>query len=370
LLTILFHSCNSDAAPAPKSPTESLVAARHKVRTAGSFAYDVISTFRNLADKDTSVYTYRAQYLAGGHENFPWDFVYEDEDFGVTFVLDSGQYYMIEREARRVIVRDSIMAIEDLHANGAVFASQTPYYILSDSSWNYEHTKEVKEQEMLVFQSFELDTTPIARTPREIVRRIYLDPQSDILRRWEEVISVGEEVTQSVTVDFENQRWNSLKKLEVPSVPLGYLTLTMRELAEAEGRAPLEPGDKFPDVNLVDVYGQPITSKGLQGKKSVFIFSFIGCGDCEYTRRQLAKMNFKLSEDYQGFYLNPTDAALDIISYHESKPWPFQLVSVDFEFANACGVQGYSTSLAVDENGIVEEVQAGYDEAFWRSMME
>jgi thiol-disulfide isomerase/thioredoxin len=274
-------------------------------------------------------------------------------------VYDGGQMTDVHIEKQQIITYTKEEAIEDLTNEGSYATQGSPFGILQDTSWILVK----KEENVFIYElAANRDTTEDGRT--YTIERIMIDDKRHLLVAWERIYTLNEKPMQHLIRAYSDYLFDQHESLDF-TFPEGFSTVSNKDREKMREAGTLTIGQRFPSFSLSDIEGRLFATDDLNGKKGLYVFSFIGCGGCEYTRQELAKMQFELDEDYVGLYLNPLNTADQLRNYHADKPWPFPMATVDYEFSERYGVYSYPTFITVDEHGMVEEVRSGYDEDFF-----
>lgn len=348
--SLLLASCTTTP---PSDPLEDLC---EKFAVSASVSFTMNQVWHNTFVQDTTRDVHQASYLRSDNEVFPFDFVYTMEDFTTSMI--KGEMRDINFTKEKVITYTEEEALEDLAYEGGYAAMGSPMIRANDSLWQRVGSSG-PEAVYEYIDTFAMDDEP----DRILLNRLRIDTVTLELTAIETFLTQGGEPVQDILKHYTGWRWNDIDKLEFPASD--FPTIAKADEDKQEQTAKLEPGMLFPDLLAKDLNGEPISMASLRDKKTVFVFSFIGCGGCEHTRRELEKNNFTFAEGYQGVYLNPRDDAEQIDFYHADKPWPLQMATIDYAFAERCGVFVYPTFVTVDEEGFVEEVMEGYEEAYF-----
>lgn len=354
-ITLLFLAVS--CTPEPNS--EPLEAARQKLAEASSVAFEMQSVWNNTFVQDTTVNApHRAHYVKNDRDGFAYDFVYEAEA-GWAHIYKEGKLEEVSLSDQQLTTFTAEEAAEDLAYEGKYASMMSPMEIVKDSAWQ----RAGKEGNLVWYEKVAYDEKDEDGHAHTFVR-LTIDSLSANIVRQERIYTLDGAPKQHIIRSYTAYHFNEPDSLFY-LYPEGLSTITKANLDKQQENEGLQPGDAFPLFDLVDIDGKAYSSESTSGKKRVFVFSFIGCGGCEYTRKELAEMEFELKDEYIGFYLNPTNSEEQIISYHADKPWPFKMATTNYDFAESCGVFSYPTFITVDESGKVLEVVEGYEEAYF-----
>ncbi|TXF91828.1 redoxin domain-containing protein [Neolewinella aurantiaca] len=348
-LLFFMFSCGQDPAMDP------LVAARQKLELATSVSFEMSQVWNNTYLNDTLVDPIRKGiFLRTDQADFPYDFIYEGEN--VTSVNLNGQLRKVELQKGRIITFSPEEAIEDLAYEGNYYSMLTPMMLVKDTAWS-----RAGAEENIVYYDKVMTDTVDEYGHHYFFARLHIDSLSSQVVMREQMSTRDGKPVQHIQRIFSNFAYNEVDDLTY-AYPEGFQTIAYADLEQQRENELIKVGDHLPEFDLTDVDGNTYSEKTLEGKKAVFVFSFIGCGGCELARKDLAKSGFQFSDDYVALYVNPMNTAEQIANYHLNKPWPFKLAATDYDFSAKFGVYSYPTFITVDESGIVEEVIEGYEE--------
>jgi len=354
-LFLLVSSCGREPGKDP------LLAARAKTDSARAVSFTMTGVWNNTFMDDTLVMDpHHAVYVRNEHADFPFDFVYETSNSAMLF--REGQLKTVEWEERRVINVSGETAREDLAYEGNYATGQSPVVFLHDTAWVRSGASDMEVYYERTIYDHE-DEEGHART----IERISIDSLASAVVRFERVNSLDGVVKQHIVNTFTDLRFG-VGSVADYAIPTGFAEVSSDDLEKMQDATRLAPGDDLPEFELTDINGATIKSDDLRGKKVVFVFSFIGCGGCEYTRKDLARQSFQFSDEYVALYVNPVDKADRIKTYHTDKPWPCRMTTAEGDLTERFGVYAYPTFIAADEKGKVYRVEEGYEEAFFADM--
>lgn len=351
-LALLLASCTTGPSPDP------LVEARKKIAEATTISFTLNSEWNNTYKADTSVDRHTAIYRPSEHPIFPYDFVYRMGDF--TSAMIDGELRDINYTRGEVISYTPEEAADDIGYEGNYATMNSPLVVIQDTLWQRNGSMDqdaVYEYEEI----FPMDGEP----DRHRLHRLRIDTVHHFLVSIESFLTQGGEPFQHIAYHYSLWNFNDPEELSVNEAD--YHTIAYADVQRREKAARLQPGDRFPGLVASDLDGNPVEAASLLGKKTVYVFSFIGCGGCEHARQELAKMDFAFAPEYQGVYLSPRDEAPILAAYQAKKPWPLRMATTDYDFAERCGVFAYPTFITVSEYGEVEQVLEGYEEGYFTS---
>lgn len=313
------------------------------------------SVWNNTFVGDTAVNaSHKGVYLRNDQGDFPYDFIYEAEN--TSFLHLKGKLEDVQLEKGRIVTYSSEEAIRDLAYEGNYSTMMTPMMIIRDSAWARAGT----DGNVVYYEKVDNDSEDEYGRAYTI-ERLRIDSTTSKITAQERIYTLDGKPMQHIIRNYSDFVFDEIDTLAY-AYPEGFKTVANADLESQEYEKLVQAGDQLPDFDLVDVDGNAYSEESIRGKKTVFVFSFIGCGGCELARKHLAKAGFQFSDDYTALYVNPMNTAEQIANYHMNKPWPFKLAATNYDFSASFGVSSYPTFISVDETGTVEEVIEGYDE--------
>jgi peroxiredoxin len=126
----------------------------------------------------------------------------------------------------------------------------------------------------------------------------------------------------------------------------------------------LTVGELAPDFSATTITGEEFTLSDYRGKKVLLDFSFVGCGGCEMAMKEFNHPDFKLPDDMVGVYLSHLNSTSEIKKHFANKGMPFLAIPKAEGPNKDYGVYVYPTFFVIDEQGVIELVELGYDEGF------
>ena len=92
------------------------------------------------------------------------------------------------------------------------------------------------------------------------------------------------------------------------------------------------------------------------------MFSFIGCGGCEYAMREMKNKDFAIRDGLELMYSSPVDKSVALPRYFKKKTFPFVGFGEEGLMNENFNVASFPTFVLINEEGSVERVMRGYDE--------
>lgn len=128
-------------------------------------------------------------------------------------------------------------------------------------------------------------------------------------------------------------------------------------LDEGESQA----GRPFPDVELLDVDGNPVQTGSLVGTPLVVNVWYSNCAPCVREMPALVEVDGEYDDDEVRFVgIDPQDDADTMLDFAEERDVAYDLYLDDsYGFVDAAGVFSYPTTFFVDADGTIVEHHSG-----------
>jgi len=191
---------------------------------------------------------------------------------------------------------------------------------------------------------------------------MFLDKTSNEVLSIKDITILENDTLQISEKLFRNYTFKSKCHPEIQRLEnLNYaVVLAENEFPDPE-ITPIKIGQKVKNRTYLNIHENETFIYGEDGKSSLIIFGFIGCAPCERALKDL-KFNYPpLRKDIDIFYSSFQNKNIAIQKYLNKKEIPFiafgeeSKMIMDFQLYHA------PTFVFIDANGIVTDVQEGYD---------
>lgn len=132
-------------------------------------------------------------------------------------------------------------------------------------------------------------------------------------------------------------------------------------VAQSASQGPVAVGKRFPDFDLTEAGGQPVTLTSLEGKPSIVWFTTSYCVPCQVGAREVAGLYERLGG--QPFnvlvvFVDPEEPVSALATWRQRYGNEDWLVALDSNLALAEGVRlaALDTKFLLDERGVVRNV--------------
>jgi len=171
--------------------------------------------------------------------------------------------------------------------------------------------------------------TPSTNEPdKDVVATLeyYLDPGQNLVDRIRTISHIENDTIQIIDYVFSDYSFSD--KPYAFGESDREKSLAYREISEADDdeerlAGMVKPGEQLHRADYQDIDGNEQMLYGEAGRKTLVMFSFIGCGGCEYALREMKKKDFAIREGVELVYSSPEDDASALKAYFKKKTFPF-----------------------------------------------
>jgi len=137
------------------------------------------------------------------------------------------------------------------------------------------------------------------------------------------------------------------------------------------GTAPSNEGASFPDVEVLDLEGQPVRTASLTGMPMVVNIWYSACGPCERELPAFAEVSAEYEGQVRFVGINPMDTVEKLESFAAEKGVTYENYrDPDLLFAEAVRALGFPTTVFVAADGTIVEQTNVLDANGLRSRVE
>lgn len=361
LIAFSVFSCQSRL-----SFAEVLHAAKTRINNHKTIQYDYRSTWDTRAGGTVIADSAQVAYakLEGNDPGFGF-FV---NRYGSEFLFDGTDFFEARHGEKTIVRHDP----EEITANPDFFSSsmfflQSPLNLASFEASEAAYDTILGGQNLVVF--LEAEERPSGADSTRTVRQekyYFIDYDSQLLRRTLSLTTLDKQDTlQLIEYQFSNYHF-SLQPYDFSRHnnfgALGYREIRAEDLEEERRLHLVSAGDKLEKRFYPDINGKPVPLYGEPGSETIVMFSFIGCGGCEYTMREMKKEQFKLRDGIRLYYSSPVNPNTALKAYLAQKEFPFPAFSQESNMNEDFGAYFFPTFVRIDAEGVVTQVLFGYGE--------
>lgn len=360
LLATVFLSC----AKKPSSD-EVLSAAIHKINEHQAFRYKYISHWDTRANEST--FADSAQIIYSKLDSSYHGFGFYVNNYKWELLFDGINYYEIRHPDEMIVRHDtSEIKTDSSYFAHSMFFFASPFELKSVPLFNYVRDTVINNQHYYIYiniteQSSVEDTTQTVR----IERHYYIDSDAALTRRIQNITLIDQDTAQIIEYRFDNIHFDELAynfaNIEYGAA-LQYREIGIHELDNEQYLQQITKGDRLNKRSYKDFNGQNIPLYGDANTQTLIMFSFIGCGGCEYAMREMKKKNYNIRPGLKLYYSSPYDKAATLLSYLKRKEFPFTAFAKESQMNEDFSVVAFPTFVLIDTEGVVTKVLSGYNE--------
>lgn len=300
-------------------------------------------------------------------ENAPHSFGFHATAYGNDYIFDGVNYKEFEHEEKTIVRHDKDEIREDAnYFEGSSFLSMSPIGLLNDKEFESVFDASNEEKRFAVFK--EVTSSKSVSDDTQMVYReqfIFLDKESYVVDQIRNITIKKGDTLQILDCYFSDYKF-SMESYDFSSTLdsniLNYREIGIEDEDTEREDGQIKVGEKLQNKIFQDVSAKDVAIFGSTKKQSLVMFSFIGCGGCEYAMHDFFEKNYKFKEDIDFYYSSPVDKSSTLKSYLIKKEFPFKAFGSESKMNESFSVFSYPTFVLIDADGIVQKVIFGYDD--------
>lgn len=358
LTTILYVSCQNE-----KSPDSLLATIKENESNNVMTSYEYTTHWDNRFNKsefrDTSSIT-----IERSQENIHgFVFSASGQNYGQYFDGVDGK--MIDHQNRQVIAEDRKVLATDstAYTYNMSFMATPGHFKDIDSTYQYSDSL-IDGRQVGVFTSIDSedsDSVKVISVSAYVVDRQTAKPLM--------VINTSIKATdtlQVITHYFQEVVYSNnsidFDKIKATTLELGYPEISSNQAMEDMASKQLKIGSKAVEKTYQDVNGKQVNIYGRSGRKSVIMFSFIGCGGCEYAMKEMKNKNYQFRDNIDFYYSSPQDKSKVLKEYLLRKDFNGIGFGKESNMNEEFQAFSFPTFFILDVDGKVTQRYSGYTE--------
>ena len=136
-----------------------------------------------------------------------------------------------------------------------------------------------------------------------------------------------------------------------------YPTVSAEDVYNDLSKSEIQVNEKLDKTTFLSLEGEEVDIS--QGT-CVLMFSFIGCGGCEYAMKEMSKRDFEFRDDIEVYYASHVDKESVLRSYLDKKGFPGQAFGKESLINEEFGAWTFPTFFVISPEGHIERVFHGY----------
>lgn len=338
-----------------------LQAAKNKLDKARYISYSVVSYWPNPTNPVELVDTtkYQNEFSYNENKKIGYDYISSSKSYDLTYINDVFQ---------NINHNDSIVLIKlPTHFEKESAFNKTVNRLnvrwspmnLMQGKWDYVQDTVIDESSFSNFAQVEMDTV-VKGEKIYVERHIFINPESALLERFERrAFSPSGKISQRVVRIFSDYKLTDQPRLLKYDLPENFTSAYAQKKVKR-----LAVGEIAPKFEQVSMSGDTISLDKYKNRKVLLNFSVINCGYCQTVLKYINQDDYSMTDEVSVLYINPEDGEEKMKKYVKNLPIPFPIIANAKQIGEKYGVNAYPLFFLIDENGIVEKVQAGYSKDF------
>lgn len=341
-----------------------LANAKAKIQGAKTFNYNYQGEFNTLMNnrihKDSTNIIFSKE-----EDSFHGFGFYAENKYG-EYIFDGQNYQEVDHEEKLIISYPK----EDIKNDSTYFQirgfmTNTPLELMKVSEFNRVIDTVFHQQEYFVFEKITAPKSVVDESRKiKKIERYFIEKDKEIYNHLEVITIFNGDTAQIANIDFTDLQ---LKKIPFEfgeidkSNFIKYKEINSNDLENDNCENLISVGEKVEKKFYTDINETSICLFGEPNKSSVIMFSFIGCGGCEYALSEIEKKNFQFKENINFYYNSHFDNNKTMQAYLEKRNYQFNLFSKESQMNDEFSVCHFPTFVELNEKGIVIKVISGYD---------
>lgn len=353
-----------------RRPTHESVlgAAIAKIKSSRCVQYEYHSLWDNRFNESTFADSARIIYAKMDPESSPHGFGFYASGRGTEMVYDGSSYKQI-RHADKMIVRYDMA---DVGADSNYFSSlmiflSTPFELTEKMTFTTVFDTVMEGEKYFVYTTQR--EFPSSQDSNKLItdqKLYFIGVKDQLIRQIKKINMVDKKDTSQIItyhyqgLGFEETPYD-FREVENPS-SLKYMEISDRDLDSETYLKQIKEGTKLKRRTYSDIQDEEIFLYGNPENQTMIMFSFIGCGGCEYAMKKMKEQAFRFKKGLQLYYSSPLDNKSVLQSYLHKKEFPYNAFSKESNMNEDFDIFSYPTFVLIAPDGTVAQVISGYDE--------
>lgn len=345
---------------------ETLLLATAKIEASAMLGYKYVANWDTRINASTFIDSTTIIYFKASDSHHGYGFYADGGD--TEFIYDGFHYRTIMHADQTVINEDpNEVAQDSAYFADKLFFAYSPLDLLAVKLGKTAQDTLIDGQLHYIFSKAEERPSYVDETKKVRSEYAYfIDAATSLLKQIKNTTIIAGDTAQVIDYHFTDYTFQKTP-YELSEVvwkrSKGYQEISSVDYEEERHLAQIAPGDQLEATTYTSIDGEPQVLFGDPSKKSLIMFSFIGCTGCELALQELSKRDYEIRDSIQLFYSSPQNHGEALKSYLAKHEFPFTA------FGSASGVQQdflvytFPTFVLVNAAGGVEQVITGYDES-------
>jgi thioredoxin-related protein len=291
------------------------------------------------------------------------------------FIYDGKDYYEIDHTTQVIIkTPTSILKDDEAYFDAQIVLNATPMNIPDFDTFSHHFDTIINDQPYFIYQLFTekpsmSDTTKTVRNEQFY----FINIENEWLTSVKHISMIDTDTLQIIDYHFTNIELHKeafdFERIDRASSQQ-YIETSEQDMEKSKAIALIKKGDLLKKQTYLDVDEQEVEVYGKANNKTLIMFSFIGCGGCEYALREMKNKHFDIKQGIDLMYSSPVDKASTLKSYLEKKAFKGVGFSKESKMNDDFSIWSYPTFVLVSSKGKVENVLYGYTDEVEKILFE
>jgi|GEM_PF-4690847 len=245
------------------------------------------------------------------------------------------------------------------------FMALPNHFLDIDSSYTSKDTI-IENRRVVLFQKYKEEIFDSANI--KLISSYAIDKNSNTPWLIKTTAIKDRDTTQIITHYFQDIEFSN-KSIDFAQIKnsvseLGYAEIAANQLEMEMEMEQIQVDSKIPTNGYINMYGETSSIFGNPNRKTVMMFSFIGCGGCEYAMKEMKKKNFAFKNDIDFYYSSPLDKSDILKQYLEEKGFIGMGFGKESKMNDHFNANLYPTFFIINSSGSVTDIYRGYRNGF------
>lgn len=346
-----------------KTATETLIDTSRKTANSKLIQYKYVSNWDNRFNETT--YSDSASIILSRNESDYHEFGFYANTYDAEHLFDGVNYREIRHKEEIIVQHDAQQIREDssYFANKIIFFA-SPIELSSPKNFTIVFDTIIDNKDFYVYKEEERAIKDNARR-LQTDRLYYLETKANLVRQIQQINIVDGDTLQIIDYHFSAFKFDKapFQFTDVEqSASLKYREIGIDDLDNERHLKQITAGEKLDRKFYKDINDQNVSLYGDARTQNLILFSFIGCGGCEYAMREMKKKAYQIKDGINFYFSSPNDKKKPLKSYLAKKEFPFGAFSQESNMNEDFSIYSFPTFVLIDSKGVVTKVLSGYDE--------
>lgn len=366
LFSQMLLSCKST-----HSPHEVLRLAKEKISNSPSIHYKL--TIHSANSNIESQKPLFAEIIRSKVDESFHGFGFHGNAEGVEIVYDGFDMYQINHPIKTIIRFNRKNIEKEGFFDSNLIVSESPLAIFKQEKFDLNFDTLINKKAHIVFEEEQKQFFSGQKNDKsKAIKRFFIEKNSKIISQTQLIfINNNEDTSQIVTsvfsdYQFENTSYDFSKidprnVTDFENVPHArYQEISQEDYMKQQQMKQVKESEQLVKKSYEDIDAKNISLYGDSEKKTIIMFSFIGCGGCEFAMKEMRKRNYAFNKEINFYYSSPYNNSKVLKKYLEKKDFPYGAFSKESNMVKDFNIFSYPTFVLIDTNGKIEKVMSAF----------